>query len=133
MNQPCIPTLHNGAMTILRKPQDVIAYLIRFVLLSPGFTSDHIEDELVSFRTLEAEFGLDKQELANRLELKLKNVISHFYPNDGIAVTVESYDIEDEPNKYGLKIDVTNSSTNEPIMLATNVVVEDDTLKITFS
>ena len=47
MDNPCIPVLHVGTVPVLRKRQDICSYLVRHFFLSPGFTSDYVEDELV--------------------------------------------------------------------------------------
>jgi len=102
-----IPTLHPSSSELLTDKQDIIAYIVRWSLTNPGHTSSFVEDELVSFRKLEAEYGSDKEALAKRFTSKLNGVINNYYPDQKMSVEVTATDIDDI--KYKLSISVTDS------------------------
>ena len=132
MDNPCIPVLHLGTVPVLRKRQDICSYLIRHFFLSPGFTSDYVEDELVAFRTIEAEAGKDSNALADAVRNRLGNVLRRYFPEDTTSLDVQVYDIKENPTKYGIKIEIADADTLDPVMLTSNITVKEDTIEVTF-
>ena len=57
MGSAVVPTFHNATHGILKSPTDVALYLIRWTFANPGATSSQLEDEMISFRELEAVYG----------------------------------------------------------------------------
>ena len=132
MDNPCIPVLHLGTVPVLRKRQDICSYLVRHFFLSPGFTSDYVEDELVAFRTIEAEVGKDSNALADAVRNRLGNVLRRYFPEGTTSLDVQVYDIKENPTKYGIKIEIADADTLDPVMLTSNITVKEDTIEVTF-
>lgn len=132
MDNPCIPVLHLGTVPVLRKRQDICSYLVRHFFLSPGFTSDYVEDELVAFRTIEAEVGKDSNALADAVRNRLGNVLRRYFPEGTTSLDVQVYDIKENPTKYGIKIEIADVDTLDPVMLTSNITVKEDTIEVTF-
>ena len=131
MDNPCIPVLHLGTVPVLRKRQDICSYLVRHFFLSPGFTSDYVEDELVAFRTIEAEVGKNSNALADAVRNRLGNVIRRYFPEGTTSLDVQVYDIKENPTKYGIKIEIADADTLDPVMLTSNITVKEDTIEVT--
>lgn len=123
MNNPCIPLLSNGPITILKKKTDIAAYLIEFMFNNPGETSDQIEDELISFRKLNAMYGNDQKLLAAAVGDQLQAILSKYYPDSGIVVSCDSHDID--ASWYGLIINIMDNN-GESILLTKNISVSTD-------
>lgn len=124
-------TLHAGTSSIITaddtSKSDIAAYLIRHSLNNPGDTSSYLEDEIISFRKLEARYGYDKNQLAVQFALKLNEAINRYYPKDGIIVSIDTFTISDL--KYGLTINIVNSNS-ESIISNGIIEISDDSVKL---
>ena len=113
-----IPTLHNGPVQFAETPQDIVAYLIRHSLKNPGFTSSIIEDQLVSFRKLEAKF-VNRDDLIEAYMTKLQEVIDKNLPGAGVNVSID-WESKEGTNDYTLIITVT---ANDMVILSYNKIL----------
>ncbi len=118
-----VPTLAAGPVEVLESTSDIVAYIIRHSLKNPGFTSSFIEDELVSFRKLEAEHQ-NRDNLVRAYEQKLQDVIARNLPNDSVSVAVEWEDVDGF--HYRLSIEVTDASGQNVLMVGKVTVAEND-------
>ncbi len=107
----------------LSDPQDKLAYLIKFVLLSPGFTSSFMEHSLISFRKLEAAYGRDKGNFASILQEKLNGAVFNMFPDAGYKVSVTTEDNEDGTG-FAVTISITNAS-GVPVIGTDKIYVTD--------
>lgn len=124
-----IPTLSIGPIQQLTSDQDKIAYIIKFALYNPGATSSMFEEELVSFRKLEAKYGEDGARLAQELGQKLSDVIFRYFGNK-YGVDVSNYDVD--VGKFGIAINVIDN-VNQSVLIRTKVdVVDENTLNINY-
>ena len=124
-----IPLMRVGTIDRITKIEDIVAYVIQFTLLNPGFVSSQFEHEMISFRVLEAKYGLDKQALATAYGHSLKVCLGNYIENEQLNVNVTAYDIDSL--KYGLKIEVTDANANAILSMA-DVTVVDNVLNIKF-
>lgn len=124
-----IPLMRVGTIDRITKIEDIVAYVIQFTLLNPGFVSSQFEHEMISFRVLEAKYGLDKQALATAYGQSLKVCLGNYIENEQLNVNVTAYDIDSL--KYGLKIEVTDANANAILSMA-DVTVVDNALNIKF-
>ncbi len=99
---PVIPTLSKGTEDILSSPEAVLWYLLDFSLRSPGQISEAYEQDLVSFRELEAQYGNDAETLAQRYAEALNGVVAKYYPNGDYTAETEIEEIDE--NKFTLKV-----------------------------
>lgn len=127
--EPVIPTLHSGTSELLEDKQDIIAYIVRFALTNPGRTSSYVENDLVSFRKLEAKYGTDRSALASAFSSRLNTVINNYYPDQGLSIEVSAS--EASTTKYKLTISI--SDDDGQLILDKGIVsVNDDSLIVNF-
>ena len=126
---PKIPTLHSGPVTVISNTADIVAYLIRHSLKNPGFTSSFIENDLVSFRKLEAEH-VDKIDLVATYQQQLQTIILRNLPNESLNVMVNWEDVDGF--NYKLAIDVTDS-TGATILVSGKVTISKNKIDIIFN
>ena len=124
-----IPTLHSGPVSVISNPADIVAYLIRHSLKNPGFTSSFIENDLISFRKLEAEYT-DKLNLIAIYQQQLQSVILRNLPTEALNVNVDWEDVDGF--NYKLSIDVSDQ-TGTTILVSGKVVITKDNINITFN
>jgi len=142
-----IPTLHSGTREVVSTLEDKIAYILRHTLTNPGYTSDMIEDELISFRKLEALHDGNVEELKDdykkRLEIAILNVTGV-----RVEVILETKELDpqtkqnllDQPNagsdingdKYSLEISVVDIETGIPIVTYGKIIVNSNDIIIDF-
>lgn len=114
MGNPVVPTYHNATHGMLKSPTDVALYLIRWTFANPGETSSQHEDEMVSFRQLEALYGKTPEDLTRELQIRLQAAIDHYFPDKYEAVV--NYDMaEDGSGKYSISIDFSDKGTGQAI------------------
>lgn len=103
MPTPVIPTLQNG-VGIIKKKENILAYLLRHTTACPGSTSATYEDELLSLRKLTAQYGHEPDQLAGTFAVYLKQIIQRFY--DDASVTVECNAVLESATTYTLNVKV---------------------------
>ena len=142
-----IPTLHSGTRQVLESVEDKVAYIIRHSLVNPGFTSDMIEDDLLSFRKLEATYdnriGEIVRHYKHKLELTLNRVLG--FTVDVSIKTLKLNQSEKENklyhtsnedavngDKYSLEISVLYKDSGMPIITYGKIIIGNGNIKINF-
>lgn len=121
-----IPTLHAGMSEIVRTDADKLAYIIRHAFKNPGNTSLYIEDSLISFRKLDAEYGRNGVTLAGVVENRLLEIATELIEDLGsLTVTYQS----GEDPLYHLIVEATNKS-GVAILQSVNIAVSPDDFQI---
>jgi hypothetical protein len=96
-----------------------LAYLIKFALHNPGWTSSLIENQLVSMRNIEAKCGNDHAAVATMLQQQLSAAM-HLHDDDAdVSVTVGVND----QNEYRYVIKVVDVTSRE--LLLTNDIIKN--------
>ena len=142
-----IPTLHSGTRQILESTEDKVAYIIRHSLMNPGFTSDMIEDDLISFRKIEATYDNRIAEIVRSYKQKLESVLLNVLGFE-VEVNIKTLKLnqdskqnklyhtsnEDAVNgdKYSLEVTVLYKDTNRPILTYGKIIIGDGNIKINF-
>ena len=129
MANPAIMTLTIGK-DVLTSKQDIIWYLIAFSLQNPGETSSIMEDELLSFRKLNALYGRDASSFAAIYERELTNAILRYFPNDNIRVIVE---VEFSKTDASYKLILSVIDDNNFVLNKGPVTVNGDDITIDFA
>jgi CRP-like cAMP-binding protein len=120
--KPAIVTLHSDAASVLTAPVDKIAYLIKFMFLNPGNVTEL--NNTISFRMLQAQYGLNRTELANAVQKELQRSIDENVDIFNTNVTVTST-AADAQGRYGLSVEIRD--TNGVLIMPINKIrVEDD-------
>lgn len=127
---PSIPTLTLGPSQILTNPQDIILYILRSVFLNPGDTSSMIENEIISFRKLEATYGKNGHELATKLSSELNTVFGRYFSGTGIVADVTYTSLGD--GKYALGIEVRDEFGNLKLIRGKVDVIDINELVLNF-
>lgn len=86
------PTLSStsGYLTDVR---DQVMYLLKFLIMNPGGTSDMWEDHMISLRLLSSELEHNKNELCSSLEKKIHNILENKFAD-------YSFDVLIQPKEY---------------------------------
>ena len=87
--KPVVPTLHNISTPMLTKLGDQLAYVIRFYFANPGRTSSNNEDEMISFRKLNAKYGNDPGEMCARSAAAIEAACRHYKDDARVSITYE--------------------------------------------
>jgi len=113
MGSAVVPTFHNATHGILKSPTDVALYLIRWPFANPGATSSQLEDEMISFRELEAVYGKSPDDLCREISNRLKVAMDHYFPEQyNVNATYEEE--TDGSGKYSISIDISDNN-GQPI------------------
>jgi hypothetical protein len=129
---PVTPILENTSNDLLEEQEAVLWQIVRFALENPGETSELFENELISFRKLQATFGNDREGLAAAFQQAIQIVITQYYPNDSISVSVETEDRSEL--SYALQIAITNPQGDSLLTIDPVVVNEEgDSIDINYS
>ena len=131
--KPAIMTLHNRSAQVLTKPADQIAYAIRWFFVNPGSTSSVNEEEMISFRKLNATAGTRPEVMAGSIQNLLTQIARRYYKTANVFVKVVNQVKTDEDGilqgTYGLEILVSDEN-NMPIIPTGHVVVTGEFDKI---
>ena len=124
---PIIPTLHSN-VGILTEKSDIVAYVIRHVLAQSKKTSVHLDEYKVSFRKLEAEYGVNTEELREVLARHLDKVLYRYFSDGSVRVIVSSTPT-DKDGVYTLEIKANSYTRSTPggslILTDANVSIKD--------
>lgn len=115
-----IPTLFINQMEVTT-PEDVVAYLLRFMIMNPGWTSSQIEASLLSMRKFVARHTENIEVLPGAVQNVLDAAIKRHYPDLSASVTSTRLD---EANNYNLHISVTDSY-GTPVLSTDDFMIED--------
>lgn len=87
------PTL-SSTSGYLQDIRDQIANLLRFMIYNPGRTSSLWNNEMISFRTLSAEYQNNRSNLVSMMKSRLSRSLNRMFPDYrfDIEVTTEDYD-----------------------------------------
>jgi hypothetical protein len=127
-----IPTLSKGSTDLISSVEGILWHIVSQTLRNPGFTSDNNESEMVSFRSLEAAFGEDRETLKRQYTDALNQILVRYFPNQNIQAHVDTEDRDD--NSYTLVVGFVDSNGNmllstSPINI-TNDVIDLDISKL---
>lgn len=122
-----IPTLDGGPDEILTTPEQNLAYLVRHLLYAPGSTSSIYEDQLLSFRKLEAQHHSDRSGLIDAIKRQLQAAVQRRYDNTYV-VDVSSYNSGGDT--FGLYIDIKERATGISAIPSTAFIVENNSLRL---
>lgn len=124
--KPAIMTLHNRSAQVLTRIGDQMAYAIRFFFANPGSTSSVNEEEMTSFRKLNAHYGNDPDRMANAVQGLLQDVAKRYNPNASVLVRVDKKMKFDSDKvlqgTYGLEILVSDQN-GIPLIPSGRVVI----------
>lgn len=128
--KPAILTLHNQSAQVLTRPADQLAYAIRWFFVNPGSISSNNEDEMISFRKLNAMHGNSPKLFAQTIGAKLTDIVSKYFPGAIADVTYEKklgYDNDHVlQGTYGLIIKVTDANGQAVIPSGRVIVGEEE-------
>lgn len=96
-----IPTLFVNKNE-METPQEIVSYLLKFMLNNPGWTSSQIEGQLLSMRKFIAETSEDIKGLPAAIETVLTASIEKYLP--GYKANVTSRKVSD--SRYNLSITI---------------------------
>jgi len=109
----------------LNTPQDVAAYLIRFLITNPGWTSSQIESSLLSMRKFVAKTAEDIARLPHLIQETLQEAMSSYYP--GYGATVKATRIT--KTTYNLHITMLDR-LGAPILTVDDFVIDNGEFKL---
>lgn len=123
--------------------RDIVATMLRFLIMNPGRTSSLWEDKLMSFRKMAAMYESDREDFANKLSAILTSKFNSMFSNYKFEVDVEPSDyLDDTPdgrytltfNIFILKYDKDGAQIKAPALLSGNIVMtEDNTIAINYN
>ena len=114
-----IPTLFIN-QPIIKKDNELMAYLVKFSFYNPGWTSNWLEEQLVSMRKLRAQHTEDIREFPNALQEVLNNAVQRYNPQWKATVTSKPVDML----TYTLIISITDQN-GTPVISSDSIVVKD--------
>lgn len=121
MTIPIIPTLHSTSGLLVDK-SDIVAYVIRHILTQSGKTSNMYFNDIVSFRTLEAQYGADLEEFKEMFSRMLNKVLRRYFPDGSVTVDVDAT-TPDLNGQYNMEIRALTTNTSNDILILTNAKV----------
>ena len=119
-----IPALFINQMEI-STPQDVAAYLIRFLIMNPGWTSSQIESTLLSMRKSVSATAEDIARLPEYIQDSLNIAMDAYHP--GYSATVKATQVT--KTTYNLHIAVLDR-TGAPVLTADDFVIDNGEFKL---
>lgn len=102
------PTL-SSTSGYLQDIRDQISNLLRFMIYNPGRTSSLWEKEMISFRTLSAEYQNNRSSLSTMVKNRLTRSLNRMFPDYqfDVSVTTDDYDEKaGDDGRYTLTIGV---------------------------
>lgn len=102
------PTL-SSTSGYLQDIRDQISNLLRFMIYNPGRTSSLWEKEMISFRTLSAEYQNSRSSLATMVNNRLTRSLNRMFPDYQFDVTVSTDDYDEkvgDDGRYTLTIGI---------------------------
>jgi len=106
-------------------PQDVAAYLIRFLIMNPGWTSSQIESTLLSMRKSVSATAEDIARLPEYIQDSLNIAMAAYHP--GYSATVKATQVT--KTTYNLHIAVLDR-TGAPVLTADDFVIDNGEFKL---
>lgn len=119
-----IPTLFIN-QPVIKKDSELMAYLLKFSFFNPGWTSNWIEEQLISMRKLRAQHTEDIREFPNALQEVLNAAVQRYNPQWKATVTTKPVDML----TYTLIISITDQ-TGTPVISSDGVVIKDGVLML---
>ena len=128
--RPYIPVLSSDAGNVTDL-QEKTATLLRYILLNPGFTSTIFRNEMISFRTLAAQYGHDRDALCTALAGMIKPALQRIVPEYDPLVSFTANDYNDDAGdpRYVITFDITyidNSGNIIPGIGSNTFIVNGD-------
>lgn len=130
---PVIPTLHNNSVPVIKDVSRQMAYIVRWYFANPGRTSSNNEEELISFRKLNAIYGKDPLTMCNQTQTALQRICSKFVQNVNVEVTYEMKNGRDRDGvlqgNYTMTIRILDA-TGMPLIEDANIAITENGEKI---
>lgn len=114
-----IPTLFIN-QPIIDKDSELMTYLLKFSFFNPGWTSNWIEEQLVSMRKLRALHTEDIRAFPMALQDVLNSAVQNYNPQWKAAVTTKTIDTL----TYTLIISITDQD-GVPVISSDSIVIKD--------
>lgn len=95
MENSFIPTLDEPQRDILTDSKQKLEYLISFILVNPGGTSDLHEDQMASLGTIHMQIGENPEALALAYEQKVQEAVDQLVGGNVFSVSVETANVSD--------------------------------------
>lgn len=127
MADSVIPILSKGTEDLIESKEGKLWHILTHSLRNPGFTSDIAEDEMISFRELEARFGNTPDILKEHYRQALGTVVKRHYPDDNIDVYVEIADLAE--NTYTLQVGFIDGQGN-PLLTTRPITITEEGIDI---
>lgn len=119
-----IPTLFLNQMEI-STPQDIAAYLLKFLIHNPGWTSSQIESTLLSMRKFVAETAEDVDMLPETIQSTFTAALDKYFP----GYKVQASATRQTATTYALLITI-RDSVGTPLLTTDDFIVEDGEFKL---
>lgn len=124
---PVLPSLSNTSAPILSKIEDIAAYLIGWYFTNPGRTSSFIDDELISFRKLNSQYGNNPDQMVSMTEQMFSRALRRYDPDVSCTCTYTKQNKFDEDGilqgTYGIEIEI-HDQKNNPVIPRCKISVD---------
>ena len=114
-----IPTLFINQMEV-SSPQDIAAYLLKFLIQNPGWTSSQIEDTLLSMRKFVASSAEDISGLPDVIRMVFNIAIEKYFPGYSVRVSTT----RQTETTYALTISILDG-LQTPVLTTEDFVIEN--------
>jgi hypothetical protein len=122
-DRPIIPTLDDAHNDVLADDISVVAYLVAFSLINPGFTSEHHEHKMVSFSSILAQYPESLEDVIEVYEKEMDTLITQNTTDDKYTLSSTLVENEKDPTDVTIQIRVFNS-------LGINIFEQSKILKV---
>lgn len=111
-----------------------VATLLRFMVMNPGWTSSLVEQDMLSFRKLAAEYEGDRLAFASQLKIRFLARLNAMFPNKDfdISFTPSDYEKDTPDGRYTVAVSVIVNDDKEkiPVLISGEIVVDPKTNEI---
>lgn len=129
MAVPVFPSLRNISVPVLRKIPDQMLQIIIFFFANPGRTSSLNENEMVSFRDINSQYGKDPGRMCNECASSIERACNHYFPGVRVECSwAQKYKFDEDnilQGTYTMDISVLDKS-GVPIIDRQQVVITKD-------
>ncbi len=104
----------------------LVAQLMRFSVMNPGFISSFHDDMIVSCQKLEAKFGQDRNRLAAELAAQYQKILGRMFPDKefNCDLSASAYDANKDDGRYTISVAIEIISRNAETITRESVLVE---------
>lgn len=124
-----IVTLHYNVENVITGTVDQIAFLVRYFIYNPGFTSTMFADKELSFRGIVTKYPGSPSMVANEVASRLRAAIERVMPTKTVVVDA-AFTFVDLTN-YTLKLSITDSLGK--LLIPINMItIKDNQLSVEY-